>query len=547
MRRIKSLKANQPSSSKKSPKTAAQPRTRGVFRSLGWVALAAVAGGAQYLSYQPIGWFLAAPIAVALVLIAVDHAHSWKWAALTTFAWALTTAATTLPWIASFVGAAPWLALSVVLGILAIPTGITLWIVLRSGLPKWARYLGSAFLFIAAEQLLAHWPFGGFPWLRLAWGQINGPLADTVSLGGVALVSLLVALVGAGIFALTHRSFLSGVALIVLPIIGALTLPNLLAPMPQSPDRELRVAAVQGNVPRLGLEFNAQRRAVLQNHVDATNDFARDVREGRAEQPDVVIWPENSSDVSPFRDSTAARLIDEAAANIGAPIVVGTFSYDNGVQNTMVVWDPRTGAGEQHDKIYLQPFGETMPFRDVLRHVTDLVDLAGNMTPGTGNGVVHIPLIDSDVALPLGLATCYEVVFDGAYRSAVAGGATMLATPTNNATFGFTDMTYQQMAMSRMRAKEFQRSTVVVATSGVSGMIDAKGQVSQQTEIFEQKVLTATVPQYSHLTPAARYGRWVDIAVTVVAILFLLAALVSQAKIGRQDSRARVAAESSTA
>ncbi|MDU9793787.1 nitrilase-related carbon-nitrogen hydrolase, partial [Helicobacter pylori] len=90
----------------------------------------------------------------------------------------------------------------------------------------------------------------------------------------------------------------------------------------------------------------------------------------------------------------------------------------------------------------------------------DLVDLAGDFKPGDGNGVVHMG------GIPVGVATCYEVAEDEAYRMAVRGGAQILSTPTNNDTFGFTDMTYQQLAMSRMRAIETDRAVVVVATSG---------------------------------------------------------------------------------
>ena len=78
--------------------------------------------------------------------------------------------------------------------------------------------------------------------------------------------------------------------------------------------QSVTVAAVQGNVPRLGLEFNAQRRAVLDNHVRETVRLADDVRAGRAAQPMFVIWPENSSDIDPLANADAADQISVGRA-----------------------------------------------------------------------------------------------------------------------------------------------------------------------------------------------------------------------------------------
>lgn len=510
-------------------------------------ALAAVAGALQFLSYEPTGWWFAAWAGLALFFFALLSTPTWRMSLLVGFAWATSTALFSLPWIGSFVGYFPYVALSVVLGLLSMPASWAIWRVGHSNLPTGLRLPGMAALLVAGEALLQRWPFGGFPWLRVAWGQVDGPLAPAVALGGTAAVSFLTALVAVGLVALAGKKLLAGISLMACALVAGSALPLLQSVPEASADAQTRVAVIQGNVPRLGLGFNAQRRAVLQNHADATAELAEQVRDGKAEQPDVVVWPENSSDVSPFTDSQAARIIDEAAVNIGAPIVVGTFTYDNGTQNTMVVWDPKQGPTDRHEKIYLQPFGETMPFRDLLRHVSEMVDRAGNMTPGDGDAVVTTSpkatggtsssadaqttgALTSGASplktVKLGLATCYEVVFDGAYRNAVDHGATMLATPTNNATFGFTDMTYQQLAMSRMRAMEFQRSTLVAATSGVSAIIDAHGAVVKQSEIFERKVLTATLPQYEHKTIAARFGLWIEVAIVAFGIVCLVGAFL---------------------
>ncbi|WP_445228190.1 apolipoprotein N-acyltransferase [Corynebacterium sp. H78] len=502
---------------------------------------AIAAGVAQFLSYQPIGLWWAGWCAAALLIAALlpaaqpthdsendQHNYSqqlirprWWIILLVGFLWSAATALTSLPWIASFVGNLPWLALAVLLGLLAIPTSFGIAWILASRLPMTLRLVGAAAWITAIEAVLSYWPFGGFPWLRLAWGQIGGPLQNLAVAGGAPIVSLATALLGGAVVALALRRFRAAASLTIAVALAAIVVTPFVSGEGDSEARTVRVAAVQGNVPRLGLDFNAQRLAVLENHVHATKRLAARVKSGEEPQPDVVLWPENSADVSPFVDYSAQRLIDDAATAINAPIVVGTFTYDRGTQNTMVVWDPELGAVSgpdgRHEKIYLQPFGEYMPLRDLLRNVTELVDLAGDMTPGAGDGVIVAN------GAKIGVATCYEVVFDRAYRNAVNNGATLLATPTNNATFGFTDMTYQQLAMSRMRAIEHQRAVVVSATSGVSAIVTLDGTVQSETEIFTQEVLTATLPLNTERTLATRFGGVIEwsIAACGVALLVL--------------------------
>ncbi|WP_295628453.1 apolipoprotein N-acyltransferase [uncultured Corynebacterium sp.] len=510
----------------------------GRLAALARIALAAVGGAFVAWSFQPIGLWWLAWIGVAGLLVALLGRPSWWTTAGIAVAWGFTTAMIALPWIASFVGTVPYVALAVVLGLMQIPGIAVARAILgadgggRYGVSlAWpARIVGAAAAILAGEALLARWPFGGFPWLRIGWGQLSGPLDAAAVLGGPALVGFLAVLVGAGLASAVVKQWATAAVLIVLPMVVGLVA------MPASGDDigTVRVAAVQGNVPQLGLEFNAQARAVLENHAEATRDLAAAVRAGEEPQPDLVVWPENSSDVSPFRDARAARIIDAAARDIGAPIIVGTFTYDDGVQNTMVLWDPEAGPvdGQRHEKIYLQPFGETMPFRELLRKVTPLVDRAGDMTPGSGDGVIEVD-VERDLAentedagplrrIAVGIATCFEVIFDDAFRDAVDNGATILATPTNNATFGYTDMTYQQLAMSRMRAIEHDRAVVVAATSGVSAIVGPDGSVAEDTEIFEQKVLTADLPLRDHRTIAARYGGAVEWAIVALAALALI-------------------------
>ncbi len=152
---------------------------------------------------------------------------------------------------------------------------------------------------------------------------------------------------------------------VAVPVVGALAARGLVSD--KAEDGTTTVAVIQGNVPRAGLEFNAQRRAVLDYHVKETLRLAAKVKAGKVAKPDVVLWPENSSDVDPFADAQAYTDIDEAAKAIGAPISVGgVVARDGKLYNEQILWDPVKGPTDTYDKRQIQPFGEYLPMRSLL-------------------------------------------------------------------------------------------------------------------------------------------------------------------------------------
>ncbi|MEZ2121355.1 apolipoprotein N-acyltransferase [Corynebacterium sp. CCM 9203] len=498
--------------------------------------LALSSGILVYTSYEPLGWWLAAIPGMALLYIALAP---WKWGrftssprlhtgALLAFVQSLVLYLLLLPWIGELVGTFPYAALAVTEALYAIFLGLGVTAAARH---RWGVVF-YAFIAVAVEWLRSSWPFGGFPWVRLAWGQIDGPLRFLAPLGGPVVITFAVVLVAAGIASfMLHSKQVTGLLLIAVP--SMITVGSwATSPGDRADTGELTVSAVQGNVPRLGLDFNAQRRAVLTNHARVTESLDQPV--------DLVVWPENSADVNPFADQRARELIDEAVRSAEAPVLVGTLTRDEvGDRNTVVVFDPITGPGEWHHKKYLQPFGEWMPFRELLRPLSPYVDRAGDYKPGDGDGVVHIRVPGTTDMIGVGVETCYEVAFDAAGRGAVNAGARILTTPTNNATFGFSDMTYQQLAMSRMRALELDRAVVVAATSGVSAIIGPDGQVRASTKIFTPATLTETLPLRDRLTIASRYGSLIEVALGTIGWICLLVALIAGRSTGPDCSRRR--------
>jgi apolipoprotein N-acyltransferase len=479
------------------------------------------AGVALCVSFPPFGWWFMAFAAFGLLAWVLTRETTTRAGGFGYgFLFGLVFYLPLLPWISGLVGAIPWIALCLLEALFPALFGwAAVFVRQLSGWPLWF-----AGLWAAQEWLKSTVPFGGFPWGVVGFSQTDGPLLALAQFGGAPLLSFAVALVGFSFAAITFEVVkwlrhndtqaaapsvvvLPGVCISAVLLITALAWPHVRqSGVGAGDDPAITVAAVQGNVPRLGLEFNAQRRAVLDNHVRETMQLSDDVHAGRAPQPMVVIWPENSSDIDPLVNPDAREEINTAAATINAPILVGGvvaapgYSPDNPVStNSVIVWNPGTGPADRHDKKIIQPFGEYLPWRGFFKHLSPYADRAGYFVPGTGNGVVNA------AGIPIGVTTCWEVIFDRAARESVLNGAQLLTVPSNNATFT-APMSEQQLAFARLRAVEHDRYVVVAGTTGISAVIAPDGRELARTEFFEPGYLDNHVRLKTQLTPATRWG-----------------------------------------
>jgi apolipoprotein N-acyltransferase len=511
-------------------------RTSAVVARVTRLGLSVLAGLLLCVSFPPTGWWWAAIPALALltwVLVrpGTTLAGGFGYGLLFGLAFYLPL----LPWISGLVGAGPWVALALMEALF--PAMFGLFAVLVARLPGWPLWL--ACLWSMQEWLKSSVPFGGFPWGVTAYSQTNGPFLVLARLAGAPLVSFAVMLLATSLCALVVeivRSFgesggrrPAGVHL-VLPAAGvcavllitALAVPGVRRTASAVGDGPtVTIAAVQGNVPRLGLDFNSQRRAVLDNHVRQTLLLAEDVKAGRVTQPTFVIWPENSSDIDPIANADAAQQIELAARTIGVPILVGAVvarpeaTEDNpAAANTVIVWDPVTGPGERHDKQIVQPFGEYLPWRSFFSRLSSYAGRAGYFVPGSGTGVV------TAAGVPVGVATCWEVIFDRALRQSVRNGAQVLAVPANNATFDQA-MSEQQLAFAKLRAVEHGRDLIVAGTTGISAAIAPDGSEKARTAFFTPAYLDVQVRLRTAQTPATRWTvavQWLLVAAAVGAI-----------------------------
>ncbi len=485
--------------------------------ALGRVLAGLASGLLLMFAFSPYDLWALAPLSVAVLTLAARDI-SWQVSVLVGLAAGLGFFVPLLHWTGIYVGATPWLILACYQAIYVVPLTLSTTLVQR--LPGWPLWV--ACLWVAEEAVRGRWPFEGFTWGRLAFSQADGPVLGLAILGGAPLMTFAVALAGTliagGVVAAARGPGLTAGAAFAAAA-GVMALGAVIpAARPDGP--AVSAGMIQGNVPRLGLDFNGQREAVLRNHVAGTEQLAADVATGEQVQPDLLLWPENASDVDPFRDTAAAALIQSAVDSIGVPTLVGAVinnpADDNTVLNVGIVWEPATpaspgGPGEVYVKQHPVPFAEYIPFRSIARRISTEVDRVGrDFAAGDKPGVLHVgPARVGDVI-------CFEIAYDGLVRSTVVSGAQLLSVQTNNATFGFTPQTEQQLAMSRLRAVEHGRWTLVVATSGVSAAIAPDGAVVQRAEIFTSAQIVQQVRLSDALTPADRVGALPEVVLALI-------------------------------
>jgi apolipoprotein N-acyltransferase len=273
------------------------------------------------------------------------------------------------------------------------------------------------------------------------------------------------------------------------------------------------------------MDFLGRPMLILDNHVDATVELADDVRAGRTARPDLVIWPENASDLDPFRSPEANAAIERAVRAIGVPVLVGALvehpTKEGYVENQGIVWDPENGPGDSYTKRHPVPFGEYVPFRDQLSKVITRLDrVPRDFWPGEAAGVLQVG------PARLGDIICFEVAYDEIVRDTVKSGARALVIQTNNATYGNTGQPEQQLAMSRLRSMEHGRAIVTAAPSGISAIVSPDGTIAQRTEEFTQDVLIASLPLRDGITLADRVGPSPEWAFAMAGALSWAMALV---------------------
>ena len=522
------------------------------------LALAVASGLLLAWAFPTHDHYWLAPVGVALLSAAV-LGSSWRLAAGLGLASGLAFFLPTLSWSGIYVGVLPWAALSVLqalyIAAMAAATAAVQRPLLSSRLRPLA-YAAVPVFWVLQETARSHTPFGGFPWARLAFSQADSPLSHLAAYAGAPGVTAAVAALGALLHATvvvllrqvrgprpeagappTGRTAYGLVgalaALALAPAVAALVI------SPPTDGRRVPVMFVQGNVPRPGLDFNAERRRVLDNHVQET---LRGVAAAKR-PPGLVVWPENASDIDPLRNPDADAAIRSAVEGAGAPVLVGAVLREPApkISNVSLMYRPGGGDPERYVKQHPVPFAEYIPYRSFFRNFSDKVDLVtADFAAGREPGAFEVPTTSgaSYWAIP---TICFEVAYDDLMREATlqhGKTANLLVVQTNNATFGYTGESEQQFAISRLRAIEHGRSVVHVSTVGVSAFIHPDGSYEDKTSLFTAAAEHGEPVIRSQVTVSDRIGDAPEYAAAAVALF--LAGLARWQRHGA----ARVAAQS---
>ncbi|MDR2378015.1 MAG: apolipoprotein N-acyltransferase [Bifidobacteriaceae bacterium] len=561
------------------------------------LALAGAAGYLSYLAFRPFGWWFAAPAAMGLLYLALRRAGLWRGLA-SALLFGLGQFLPMLTWALNAAGWLPYLALSL-LSALLLALGGALYrcarFLCRSSSPSVPDAALFALSFTAADAFRQFFPYGGFPWGRLGFSQVDGPMARWAWLGGVPLVGLAAALAGAlavvalaGLFGRLGaarggrapaggagrpdrraagagagesgrerarprapgrmrppgpgpgwRTAAGATGLGLLVVLGPLA-----APVGAGAETgQIRVGAVQGDVAVTDEGLFARQREVLENHVRVSRDLAAWVAANPGAGPlDIVLWPENATDIDPRVDQAAYDSIDQAAAELGAPLLIGAAQYvnRNNRYNQGLLWRAGLGVVDVYSKRHPAPFAEYMPARSFFRLFTDKVDLINSdMLAGSEVGLMRFEAVSLGRQVALGDIICFEVAYDSIVADVVRAGAELIVVQTNNASFGRSEESTQQLAMTRLRAIEHGRTTVQISTVGVSGAVAPDGSMlTEQTGLFEAAHFVAEVPLRTSITPATRIGELVCRALMIGPAGLAVAGLGARLARSRPSPRA---------
>ncbi|MDQ1128469.1 apolipoprotein N-acyltransferase [Microbacterium sp. SORGH_AS_0888] len=407
---------------------------------------------------------------------------------------------------ARYLGPVPWLALSIFEALLTGAAGITITLAYRWAprlLPALRWRLAALPVLVAAlwtmrEQFLGSWPYGGFPWGRVGLTQVSGPLAPAASWVGVSGLSFLIVLLCAVVIELIRtRAFRRPLAVVPAVVLAALLL---VAPLfPTTDAGSIRVGAVQGNGPAGYFDTRAAGD-VLDAQLAASEALA-------GERLDLLLWPEGSVDADPSSPTVSAAL-DRVSESVGAPLLANVPGLARGGQlfNTSFLWQPGQPVTQTYDKRHPVPFGEYVPDRWLYEPLApDLIGLLQrDYTPGTTPPVMDV------AGTRVGLAICFDVIYDDVIWDAIDGGSEVFMFQTNNADFRGTDENLQQLAIARMRAIETGRAVVNISTVGTSQVIAPDGSEVDGLAADTAGAMVTTVPLRTGLTPAIVIGPWLQ-------------------------------------
>ncbi len=493
------------------------------------VALALADGPVMTAAFPDQGWWPLAFVGIALVLVSLVGRRFWS-AALVGFVFAMSFYLTLITWASTFLGPVPMTALAFAMAVYtALGSGLIAFA--YRWLPRaWPGVVGRmillplavAGLWTAREATESVWPYGGFAWGRMGQAVVDSPIAPLYAWVGISGMTFLMVWLVALIVEAFRFAGVPRLQRAIAPV--GLAVAVLVWPAwPVTTDGSIRIAMVQGNGPAGYFEPKNPGDLLAAQYYATEPLFDQHVG------ADLVLWPEGSSDWDPSTDpGYTARVWDTVAEQMRAPLLAQAVTeHDGNAYNTAILWEPGEGAVDTYDKRHPVPFGEYIPDRAFYELLApDLVNLVQRgYTPGTTDPVMSIPTASGPVEV--GVNICYDIVDDGLLREAVHDGGQVILASSNNADFGPTDESAQQLAIARIRAIELGRSVANVSTVGITAVIAPDGTILDQLPWYSVGTIVANVALSDTVTPDAVAGQDVEFFVGALGFALLVGGAIS--------------------
>jgi len=499
-------------------------------RSLsGAILLAVVSGPIMDAGFPGLSWWPFTLIGMVIFLVSLRGRRAGG-AFLVGFLGGLAYYLVQISWAALFLGPIPLTALSTLEAIYVGLGGMAISIAYRVIPRTWNSRLAQlvllpaivAGLWTLREAIAANFPYGGFSWARVAMSQSQGPfspLFSWIGISGVSFVMVFLVALGIEVFRVAGFARVGRLALIVTVTAMVFAVPA----FPIALKGTTTVAAVQGAGPA-GYFDPHNYGDLLSAQFKATVPLFSEHR-----RVDMVIWPEGASDIDPVAadgqtdHEVAATEFNDISRRMHAPLLAGTIQQrGDRFYNTSLLWENGRGVVDHYDKKHPVPFGEYVPDRAFWRSLAPgLIDLIGrDYTPGTTNTTFDVNGVIA------GIDICFDITDDNVMRDSVASGAQILIAQTNNADFGRTDESVQQLEIARIRAMELGRSLVNDSTVGTTAIVLPDGSTVSQLPVYTPGALVATVPLSTTITPATWLGEPIELFVCILGLGGLVAGAV---------------------
>ncbi|QPK65459.1 apolipoprotein N-acyltransferase [Methylomonas sp. LL1] len=356
----------------------------------------------------------------------------------------------------------------------------------------WFRVLALALLWVAVEYFRGYWLLNGFPWLQIAYSQLDTPLAGYAAVSGVYGVGFLLSASAAALVEIGRGKLPPWPGLIFPGLIWGCGWILMGVQWTQAVGEPINITLVQGNIQQNLKWLPNQKLNTLTLYQQLTN---------RHWDSDVIIWPETSipvfwSEVKDFYLEPLAATAREKGVDlvVSLPVEGSGGEYYNSVMTL-----GRTQA--LYHKNHLLPFGEYLPLQPLSGWVLDRLQIPlGNFAAGGDRQ----PLLQAG-GHAFVTTICYEDAFGELVIRQVEKAA-YLVNVTNDAWFGDTSQPHQHMQMARMRALETGRYLLRATNTGLTGFVLPNGKIAKQAPLYTTTTVTDSIIPMAGMTPYAQLG-----------------------------------------